>query len=62
MIEKAFKTIKTALEEIRPIFVRKEARTGGHVFVCMLAYMLIKYIWEQVKELGFIYEGVGRSQ
>lgn len=40
-VEHAFRTMKTGLEEIRPIFVRKESRTRGHVFVCMLAYKLI---------------------
>jgi transposase len=52
-VEKAFRTIKTALEEIRPVYVRKESRTRGHVFVCMLAYMIVKYVWDNLKELGF---------
>ena len=29
--------MKTTLIEIRPIFVRKESRTRGHVFISMLA-------------------------
>ena len=29
--------MKTGLIEVRPIFVRKEGRTRGHVFGCMLA-------------------------
>jgi transposase len=36
-VERDFRTLKTGLLEIRPIFVRKETRTRGHVFVCMLA-------------------------
>ena len=40
-VEHAFRTLKTGLEEVRPIFVRKESRTRGHVLVCMLAYKLI---------------------
>jgi transposase len=52
-VEKAFRTIKTALEEIRPVYVRKESRTRGHVFVCMLAYMIVKYVWDNLKGLGF---------
>ncbi len=52
-VEKAFRTMKTALEEIRPVYVRKESRTRGHVFVCMLAYMIVKYVWDNLKELGF---------
>ena len=52
MVEIAFRTMKQSFEEIRPIFVRKEKRTRGHVFVCMLAYLVIKYVWETCKELG----------
>jgi len=44
LVEFAFRTMKTTMEEIRPIFVRKEKRTRGHVFVVMLAYMITKYI------------------
>jgi hypothetical protein len=39
-VEKGFRTIKTGLLEVRPIWLRNEARTRGHVFVCMLAYMI----------------------
>ena len=34
-VEQAFRTMKTTLEEIRPVFVRKESRTRGHVFICL---------------------------
>ena len=40
-VEHAFRTLKTGLEEVRPIFVRKESKTKGLVLVCMLAYKLI---------------------
>lgn len=36
-VERDIRTLKTGLLEVRPIFVRKEKRTRGHVFVCMLA-------------------------
>ena len=39
-VERAFRTIKTAHLEIRPVYVRKEASTRGHVFVVMLALLL----------------------
>ena len=39
-VEKAFRTMKTACLEIRPIFVRKESRTRGHVLVISLSYMI----------------------
>jgi len=36
-VERDFRRMKTTLIEIRPIFVRKESRTRGHVFISMLA-------------------------
>ena len=47
-VEMAFRTCKTGHLELRPIFVRKDARTRGHVFVVMLAYLLrlkLKAAW-----------------
>ena len=40
-VEWAFRTCKSAHLEARPIFVRKESRTRGHVLVVMLAYLII---------------------
>lgn len=40
-VEWAFRTCKTAHLEVRPIFVRKESRTRGHVFVVTLAYQIV---------------------
>ena len=51
MVEHAFRTMKQSFEEMQPIYVRKEMRTRGHVFVCMLSYMIIKYIWDECKDL-----------
>lgn len=39
-VERDIRTLKTGLLEVRPIFVRKESRTRGHVLVCMLALKL----------------------
>lgn len=39
-VEKGFRTIKTGLLEVRPIWLRDEVKTRGHIFVCMLAYMI----------------------
>ncbi len=36
-VERDFRAMKTGLLEVRPVFVRKESRTRGHVFTCMLA-------------------------
>ncbi len=42
MVEWAFRTSKTVVLEMRPINVRLESRTRGHVFVVMMAYWIIK--------------------
>jgi Transposase DDE domain len=43
-VEHAFRTCKTAHLEVRPLFVRREARTRAHAFVVMLAYQIIQYL------------------
>jgi transposase len=50
LVEQAFRTCKTTLLEVRPVFVRKEKSTRGHVFVVMLAYKIIRHLreaWQQ---------------
>lgn len=50
-VERAFRTMKTGYLEIRPVYVRKEARTRGHVFVVMLAYLLerqLEHYWSSI--------------
>jgi hypothetical protein len=39
-----FRTCKTAHLEVRPIFLRREARPRAHAFVVMLAYHIIPYL------------------
>jgi len=49
-VETAFRTSKTMGLELRPINVRLEMHTRAHVFVVMLAYMIIKELvklWEE---------------
>jgi hypothetical protein len=41
-VERNFRTVKTAFLEIRPIFVRKAARTKAQVFVAMLALKITR--------------------
>ena len=41
-VEKAFRECKTVNLEVRPVHVRKEESTRGHVFVVMLAYMIVR--------------------
>lgn len=49
-VEKAFRDCKTVILEVRPIFVRTENSTRGHVLVVMNAYMIIRKLrqaWEK---------------
>lgn len=47
-VEHDFRTLKTGLLEVRPIFVRKESRTRGHVFVCLLALKLSRALQQRL--------------
>ena len=42
LVEWAFRTSKTGHLEMRPLFLRREARTRGHAFVVELAYRMIQ--------------------
>lgn len=51
MVESAFRSMKTRHLEVRPINVRLKERTKGHVFVVMLAYLIIQELeksWSQL--------------
>lgn len=52
MVEYAFRTMKQSHLEIRPLYLRREDRTKGHVFITMLAYMIQKKLAEYWKELN----------
>ena len=41
-VERDFRTLKTGLLEVRPVFVRKQSRTRGHVVCCLLALKLAR--------------------
>ena len=47
-VEHDLRMLKTGLLEVRPIFVRKDARTRGHVFVCMLALKLSRVLKQRL--------------
>jgi transposase len=55
-VEQGFRTIKTGLLETRPIFVRKEQRTKGHVLVVMLAYILVQELQKLWAEMNITVE------
>jgi len=42
LVEGAFRTCKTSHLEVRPVFVRTEANTRGHVLVVMLSYLIVR--------------------
>ncbi|MGA2091329.1 MAG: IS1634 family transposase [Endomicrobiales bacterium] len=56
MVEYGFRTMKTGLLETRPVYVRKDSRTRGHVFVVMLAYCLVRELRRLWKNLEITVE------
>jgi len=58
-VEWAFRTCKTSHLEVRPVYVRKESRTRGHVFVVMLAYQIVMELAKCWRDLNLtVAEGV----
>jgi transposase len=48
-MERDFRAMKTGLLEVRPVFVRKESRTRGHVLACMLAMKISREIERRLR-------------
>jgi len=48
-VERAFRTMKSADMEVRPIYHRKDTRIRAHVLVCMLAYYVV---WHMKRALA----------
>jgi transposase len=55
-VEMAFRTSKTVELEMRPINVRLESRTRGHVFVVMLAYKIVQELSKRWKGIDLTVE------
>ena len=55
-VERDFRTMKSGLLEIRPIFLRKAERTTGHAVVTMLALKLARALERRVAALGLTVE------
>lgn len=51
LVERAFRTSKTVLLELRPIYVRLASRTRGHAFIIMLAYKIIKELSKRWRDI-----------
>jgi transposase len=60
MVESAFRTMKSDLE-VRPVYVRTEENTRGHVLVVMLAYMIVRELDKAWKQLYLTVEEGLRS-
>lgn len=59
LVERAFRTCKQSFLEMRPIFVRTEESTRGHLLVTMLAYLLAQRLEQQwVKHNCTVQEGL----
>ena len=55
-VERGFRTLKTGLLEIRPVFLRKADRTRGHALVSLLALKLARELDRRVAPLGLTVE------
>ncbi len=47
-VERNFRRLKTTFLEVRPIFVRKEQRTRGHVFIALLALKVLRLMEQRL--------------
>lgn len=55
-VERDFRTMKTSLLELRPIFLRKANRTRAHAFVTMLALKITRELERRVAPIGLTCE------
>jgi transposase len=49
-VERNFRTLKTGFLEVRPIFLRKAARTKAHVFIAMLALKITRTVEDRLHQ------------
>lgn len=49
-VEQDLRTLKTGLLEVRPVFVRLDSRTRGHVLVCMLALKISREVKQRLAQ------------
>jgi transposase len=60
-VEHAFRNLKTAQLEIRPVFHKTDDRIKCHVFICMLAYYIMWHMRQRLQALSDI-DGVGENR
>jgi len=59
-VEQAFRTCKSDLLKMRPVFVRRERHTRGHALVVMFGYALVRYLRGKWAEFDLtVAEGIG---
>jgi len=56
LVEKVFRNCKTTFLEVRPVFVRTEKSTRGHVLTVMLAYMIVRYLQQAWNKMNLTVE------
>lgn len=56
LVERAFRTSKTAQLEMRPWYVRIEKSTRGHALVVMLSYLIIRHLQQAWSQLDITVE------
>ncbi len=57
-VERAFRNLKTAMLEMRPVYHKKDERIRAHVFLCMLAYYVQ---WHMHKALAPLCQSDGEG-
>lgn len=60
-VEQAFRNLKTAQLEIRPVFHKTDDRIKCHVFICMLSYYVMWHMRQRLRPLVDI-DGVGENR
>jgi hypothetical protein len=53
LVERAFRSMKTVVLDVRPIHHRLAGRVRAHVFLCMLAYYVVWHMRERLAPLLF---------
>ena len=61
LVEQAFRSMKTAQLEMRPIFHKNDDRIKAHVFLCMLSYHVLWHMKQRLEPL-FNANGKGKNR
>ena len=61
-VEHAFRDMKTAKLNVRPIYHRKEETTKGHICITMLSYAIIQHLEKKIHPWLISYNQTNKSQ